>query len=67
MKGGVVIFSFGQEVGCQKILYDVGGGGGGGGGSQNILPFKTYPLPPTPPAVYIMNAALVLCFSATLS
>ena len=62
MKGGVVIFSFGQEVGCQKILYDVGGGG-----SQNILPFKTYPLPPTPPAVYIMNAALVLCFSATLS
>ena len=32
MKGGVVIFSFGQEGGYQKILYDVAGGGG-------ILPF----------------------------
>ena len=42
--GRVVIFSFGQEVGCKKILYDVGWGGGT---LKNFAPFKKYPLPPS--------------------
>ena len=39
---GVDIFSFGQEGGSQKILYDVGV-------MKKICPFKIYPLPPSPP------------------
>ena len=34
-------FSFGQEGGCQKILYDVGGPGI----LKKIAPLKKYPLP----------------------
>ena len=43
--GGVDIFSFGQERGCQKILYDVGV-------MKKICPFKIYPLPPPLPLQY---------------
>ena len=53
--GGSVIFSFGQEGECQKTQYDVRG-------YEKIFPLKKYLFPPaTPPpspaAVYMLNAA----------
>ena len=51
-----LLFSFGQEGGCQTILHYVKG-------YENFGPFKNIlcPLPP-PSAVYIMNAALLQIF-----
>ena len=48
--GRAVIFLFGREGGCQKIMYDVGE-------IKKFCPSKKYPL--IPPIVYIMNAAFV--------
>ena len=51
--GGGAIFSFGQEGGCEKILYDMGEI------LKNFTHLKNILCPPPPPtAVYIMNAAL---------
>ena len=62
---GGVIFSFGQEGKCQKTQYDVRG-------YEKIFPLKKYLFPPsTPPpspaAVYMMNAAPGLYHNIILS